>query len=90
MQIFKISQLGKMPVKIIVRGNGSNRTVEIINNGTLTPKQCDKIREYYESLGEPEKVLSESKHSGVEEKMLAPLEEEQEAAPALEKQQEKF
>lgn len=86
---FRIAQLGMGGKKIRIVNINGKKTMEVSG---LPADQCEKVRRYYEMQQglSQEDVLAESKHTGVEEKMLAPLEEEQEAAPAVEKQQEKF
>lgn len=91
--IFKYSQfnIDLKDIEFTIVGGPKGKRVEIVA-GQLGPEMCEKARRALEAaMGlSQEDVLSESKHSGVEEKMLSPIEEEQEAAPAVEKQQEKF
>ncbi len=91
LSIFRIAQLGNTDIKFKIVNKNGKKTVEVIA-GSLGPEMCEKARRALEAaMGlSQEDVLSESAHSGVEEKMLAPLEEEPEVAPALEQQQEKF
>ncbi len=89
--LLRYAQIGMQKIKVRVVFKDGKKSLEVIA-GSLGPEACEKARKALEAaMGlSQEQVLTESKHTGVEEKMLAPLEEEQQAAPAQEKQQQKF
>lgn len=92
MPIFRYAQFsGTDKIKVRIVFKNGKKSLEVIA-GSLGPEMCEKARKFLEAqMGlSQEQVLTESKHSQVEEKMLAPLEEEQQSAPMQEKQQQKY
>jgi len=87
MSIFKYAQDGALKPRIIIRNNPDGTLkVEVVGGGP--PEACDKIRRAIEArmgLSQAD-VITESKHDGVEEKMLAPIENE----PEQERMREKY